>query len=596
MQADIWLTEEIAYSERCPLCSQPLKNGSTTCFSCGFSMKSPTGTSVWIDPAVYGVPLSSSQRQSHQAPQETEWRYARELPQARSHPNPITPIPPRASAQPSNATPGSIVKPHMSQKNATSGIEKQRGAGHKGAPHTAFESSAHVEAPKNSTAWEYETPAFQASSSLPTLSLLISEEPTQPELESRGKVTRRLPRIDEITTVPPLNVDHSIKPSRSLVPVNSQHDVTAFNRPDQTSTNILSSGEVDATSWTAGKASKSPHARLISNRSKRKNPHMAASLNPIDRVRWWLLRPGHIEFVLWLGGTILLVVVTCVLLLVTAFSFEWITPRFISPASTNKSGTSTGSGQQSTVFATPGMVLIRIDKGPILPGQSIDLRGQGFSPLGHIRFLFDGTLQLFDQNGQSTSTQANEQGVFFTSIVLNNNLPWYPGPHFISAQDLTTKRMTKLPIILSPAPIGKGIPSTPVPSYPPNVTPPALTPIPSVTGGQPTPVGQTPVPVTPTPHPVTPTPIPPVGTTPPVTPPVGTTPTVVPTVGTTPGVTTTAGTTVGSGLGNALDHTGDTYLDKQLTRLSPWVWLMIACYCLSMVLLGLAGVLHKRHQ
>ena len=152
--------------------------------------------------------------------------------------------------------------------------------------------------------------------------------------------------------------------------------------------------------------------------------------------------------------------------------------------------------------------------------------------------------------------------------------------------------MATLHIILSPAPIGKGIHSTPVPSYPPNATPPALTPVPSVTGGQPTPVGQPPVPVTPTPHPVTPTPTPTVGTTPTVTPTAATSPT----VGTTPGVTTTAGTTVGSGLGNALDNTGDMYLDKQLTHLSPLVWLMIACYCLSMVSLGLAGVLHKRHQ
>src|SRR6266704_6657256 len=364
MQTDIWLTEEITYSERCPLCSQPLKNGSTTCFSCGFSTKSPTGTSVWIDPAVYGLPLSSSQRQSNQAAKETGWRFARELPQARRHPNPITPIPPRASAQPSNATPGSIVKPYRSQKNATYGIEKQQRADHRSAPHTAYESSTHVETHNNSPVWEYETPAFQASSSLPTLSLLISEEPTQPELESRGKVTRRLPGIDEITTVPPLHVDHSIKSSKALVPVNSQLDVTSFNR----------SGEVDATSWTAGKASKSPHARLISNRSRRKNPHMAVSLNPIDRLRWWLLRPGHIEFVLWLVGTILLVAVTCVLLLVTAFSFEWITPRFINPALRNASGTSTEPEQQATVIATPEMVLVRTDTGPVLPGQLIGLR------------------------------------------------------------------------------------------------------------------------------------------------------------------------------------------------------------------------------
>ena len=529
MQTDIWLTEEITYSERCPLCSQPLKNGSTTCFSCGFSTKSPTGTSVWIDPAVYGLPLSSSQRQSHQASKETGWRFARELPQARRHPNPITPIPPRASAQPSNATPGSIVKPYRSQKNATYGIEKQQRADHRGAPHTAYESSAHVETHNNSPVWEYETPAFQASSSLPTLSLLISEEPTQPELESRGKVTRRLHRIDEITTIPPLNVDHSITSSRALVPVNSHHDVT--------------SEEVDAPSWTAGKASRSSHARLISSRSKRKNPYMAVSLNPFDRLRWWLLRPGHIEFVLWLVGTILLVAVTCILLLVTAFSFEWITPRFINPALTNASGTSTEPEQQATVIATPEMVLIRTDTGPVLPGQLIGLHGQGFSPHGHITFLFDGTEQLFDQNGNSDSTQANAQGVFSTTVVLNSNLPWHPGTHFINARDITTKRMAKLTIILAPNPIGKGVPSTPVPSYPPIVTPPGPSPVPTV----------------------------------------GTTPT--------PSVTTTAGTTVGSGLGNALDHTEDSYLGKQLTHPSPWVWLMIDCYCLSMVVLGLAASL-----
>ena len=65
-----------------------------------------------------------------------------------------------------------------------------------------------------------------------------------------------------------------------------------------------------------------------------------------------------------------------------------------------------------------------------------------------------------------------------------------------------------------------------------------------------------------------------------------------PIVGTTPRVTTA---NVNSGLGIALDNTGGTYLGKQLVHLSPLVWLMIACYCLSMILLGLAGVLHKRH-
>src|SRR5438876_8789647 len=104
MQTDIWLTEEITYPERCPLCSEPLKNGSTTCFSCGFS-NPPTGTSVWIDPAVYRYPLSSSRRQSPQTIQQTRGRYLRSSSQPRRQPNPITPIPPRASAQPANAAP-----------------------------------------------------------------------------------------------------------------------------------------------------------------------------------------------------------------------------------------------------------------------------------------------------------------------------------------------------------------------------------------------------------------------------------------------------------------------------------------------------------
>jgi hypothetical protein len=585
MQTDIWLTDEIDYSERCPLCSQPLKNGSTTCFSCGFSTKAPTGTSVWIDPAVYGLPHTSSQKQPRQVPQETKWRYARQLPQTRRHPNPNTPIPPRASAQSSNATPGSIVKQNKSQKNTTSGLEKQRKADHRDAPHSIFESSAEFEAPEKFTVWEYETSAYQASSSLPALSLMISEEPTQPELEVRGKVTCRLPRVDEIATIPPQNVNHSIATSRSLVPVISQREVTPVPRADQNSITIQLSQEVDASSWTAGNASRSSHAQLISSRSRRKNSHMVVKLNPIDRVRWWLLRPGHIEFILWLGGTVLLVAVTCVLLLVTAFSFEWVTPGFINTASTTTSGTSTGSGQQSTVVTTPELVLIRIDKGPILPGQSIGLHGQGFSPLGHIRFLFDGTQRLFDQNGQDASTQANAQGVFVTSVVLDTNLPWHPGSHFINAQDITTKRMATLHIILSPAPIGKGITSTPVPSYPPNATPPALTPIPSVTSGQPTPVGQTPVPVTPTPPPVTPPATPTSTNTP--------TPTSTSTIAPTPTGTAMLSSSV---LGNALDNPGDTSLGRQLPHLNPWVWLMIACYCLSMILLGLAGVLHKRHQ
>jgi hypothetical protein len=476
------------------------------------------------------------------------------------------------------------------KKKAVFGKGKQRREVHEGALYPPGDISTLADAQKDAVVWDYESPNFQASSSLPALSLLISETPTQPELESRGKATRRLPRVDEITTVPPLNEAHPIESSRALVPMASQFGVTTSEGSNETTINVPSSNESNASSWTSGEASQSSYAQLISSRSKRNKSRGAISLNLVDRVRWWLLKPRRIEFVLWLGGTILLVGVTCVLLLVTAFSFAWLTPGFTGTSSTNMAGTATESQQQATVITSRRMILTRTDTGPLLPGQPIHLHGQGFSPHGHIRFLFDGTQPLIDQDGKSDSTQANAQGVFDTTLRLNDNLPWQPGAHFIDAQDLVTKHIAKLPIFLDQGPIGTGVKSTPVPSYPPVVTP---TPIPSGSGGQPTPVpvGQTPVPVTPTPG-VTPTATPTATPTPAPT----VTPTQIPTATATAAVTSTAGqtVTVGSGLGNALDHTGDLALSKQLTHLNPWVWLMMACYSLSMVLLGLAGVLHKR--
>ncbi len=591
MQTDIWLTGEVARFKTCPLCSQPFKQGSTTCFSCGFSTSSPTSTSVWIDPAVYR--LSSAHSQHHQIFQGKKGKPSRYKPQAHYHPNPITPIPPRASAQSSNAANGSNVDSQKKPNNTTSNLNKPRGVVYKEPPVRITKTPAHSAAPMNPTVWEYVLSTLESSASASATQICITEEPTQPEIKVQSKETRHLTYIDEITTIPPSTKYHSEESSRSLVPLSSQFDVTTSHRSDPIGMQHVPPSEVDAVSWTAGDAAQSTHARLISSRGKRKSHHMVVSLNPFDRLRWWLLRPGHIEFILWLGGTVLLVAVTCILLFVTAFSFEWITPGFNNQVSSNQSGSTLGQGSKSTGSAESGIVLIRLDKGLILPGQTIELRGEGFSHGAHIRFLFDHTQQLFDQNGQSNSTQANAQGVFTASVVLGSNLPWHPGPHIINAQDLITMTMATLHIVLSPSPIGKGVSSTPMPSYPPNTTPTALTPIPTVVGSQPTAVGQTPVPVTPTPKPVTPTP----GTTPVITPTPATSPTVVPSVGTTPGVTTTTGTTGGSGLWNALDNAGgNMYFSKQLTHINPWVWLMIACYGLSMILLGLAGVLHKRHQ
>jgi len=43
-------------------------------------------------------------------------------------------------------------------------------------------------------------------------------------------------------------------------------------------------------------------------------------LNPLENIRWWLLYPGRLEFLLWAGGTLLLLTITILLALVTVMS------------------------------------------------------------------------------------------------------------------------------------------------------------------------------------------------------------------------------------------------------------------------------------
>ena len=510
MQTDTWLTEEAPYPEQCPLCSRPLKNGSTTCYSCGFTTNPPAGSSVWIDPAVYEYPLLSPEGEPSQDEQQIEERYLGILPQPKRRRNPLTSIPARASAQPTNATPGSAVMPHgvaKGQKNSTAGKAKQW----QDTIQPGAESSAPVYT--QSPVWQYESPNFQAESSLSALSLMVSETPTQPEVEAGARTTRRLPRIDEIDTVPP-------QPSRTLVPVTSQTSVTTLSGPGRTSIDSWQAKGSDPVSWTAGAASQSSYAQLISTRGNRKKVRHRIPLNPLDRMRWWLLRPGRIEFVLWLGGTILLVSVTCALLLVTAFSFGWLTPRSVGITSSNISGTSTKTQQVATMVPTT--------------------RPTGSQKIKH-----------------------------------------------------------------SSSPVSKGTQNTPVSTTPSSSGGVMPTVTPGNTGPQPTAVAQTPVPSTPAPG-KTPTVTPAPGKTPTVTPTPGTTPTVTPTasgsppvtgspsIGGTPGATPhVAG---GSTLGNDLMQSGIPPVNTRLTSINPLVWLVVACYTLSMMLLGLAGVLHKRHR
>ena len=47
--------------------------------------------------------------------------------------------------------------------------------------------------------------------------------------------------------------------------------------------------EAEAASWTAGNGTNSSYARLIANAASRKKKRHTSTLNPLDRLRWWLL-------------------------------------------------------------------------------------------------------------------------------------------------------------------------------------------------------------------------------------------------------------------------------------------------------------------
>ncbi|MEO6891922.1 MAG: hypothetical protein ABI456_20125 [Ktedonobacteraceae bacterium] len=571
MQIDTWLTEP-SHPEQCPLCSKPLKKGVSACYFCGFSVPATSqGAIPARDVVVDTLPVESGAPQPPSKPKR--------------QPKPVMPIPPRASAHPvtvrqryphyfSTAEEGnggplstSASREHLPAQGAARG--QQRGGTAEQVPHASV-----------APIWQHESSHYEAASSLSSLSLVVSELPTRPGSPASPRATRRLPHVDEIDTVPPdRTMDAPAFPPRALVPTTPKAVVP------------------DPASWTAGGAVTSSHAqRLIERTNSRRR--RAWSLNPFERLRWWLLAPGRLEFTLWIGGTILLISVTCMLLLATALSFGWFSHGVLAgtlPPSGNRYHGSADTGPAATLTSTPGLTLVFTDKGPLHPGQIIHLRGSGFGAHDAVTFTYDNQEPFSDPNGHSIVVQVDEQGKFMAALQLQP--AWTPGQHIIVARASQTHHLAVVTIDLSATIPAKG--STPGTNHGPIVTPGSGNGPGS--NGAPTPVGRTPVPTPPVHHTPTPTPVPPTPTQAPPTP-TQAPPTPTPTpVGTnSPGSTSTPSVSTGSGISDALvggDIQGGSALSALLenTLLSggPGLWVLILGYGLAMLLLGSAGVIHK---
>ncbi len=579
--------------------------------------------SVWIDPVVQqNISASSLVKERH------------------SIPNPQTPIPARASRPVK-------VRPRYPRSHAIS----------------QESDITRIPTLPQPTMWQYELPDYEAESSLSSLSLAFPEAAIERAIDELDTTPPR--SIDELDTVPPKQSTPTVqkspatierrnpkgrsfsfpfgqspKPQRqkslklsdpyalsevATVPPGAATvavpRVPVKNEVRGLSTRVRPSAVVESTSsklmeetasWTTGQGKNSLLAKRIASRvNDRKGQRKSSlSLNPFDRVRWWLLYPGRIEFLLWLSGTIVLVGVTCLLLFATLLSTGWMNAGLSSIAvgggvaqtastpgntggATGKSSCKTGditSPQcHPTTVVSSGLQLTHVDNSMLFSDSPIYLYGQGFSANNTVTFTYDAPQFLC----RPSLTHTDAHGAFFVSLMLGVGVS--AGQHTIIAFDTASKRSIQVAVTVLPPPIGKGVRPTPT-SPPPGVTPTATIGVGG--GGFPTPVGQTPVPLTPTVG-VTPTVVPtqaPTAT-------VGVTPTVVPTqaptatVGVTPTVAPTKTppakhTISASLLKNALY---DENIDGHIT-VSTWFWVAIIGYILSMTMLGVAGWLYRRNR
>src|SRR5579875_244789 len=347
-----------------------------------------------------------------------------------------------------------------------------------------------------------------------------------------------------------------------------------------------SAGSAPLHSWTAGEGANSYYAKYIAGWGKFRTPRHRPALSAAERLRWWLLYPGRIEFLFWFGGTLLLMGITCVFLFVSLVSIGWIEmPHFNDNVGGYTEQSSCSVEQTCHPSVNPHLQLL--SKSPLISGQAISLRGQGFSPNGRVTLTHDHGLPCVPP-----TVQADARGSF-TVTLQAAGVSWGTGTHHIQAYDMRSKRQVDLSLLIVTSSQKVTTVVATVPSLP---SPPlsSATPVPTSpstsSGLAPTPTSVKATPtmgITPTPESLTPTP-----TVPAKTPtPKSLTPT--PTAGAKP----TAGSTTASSA-----NPGSTPLSSQGDSLSlttapaPLLILVICGYAAALFLLALAGFLHYRDR
>jgi hypothetical protein len=140
--------------------------------------------------------------------------------------------------------------------------------------------------PQPRAIWQYETLHYVAESSLATLSLALTDTDAKSTTLAEAPV---------LTSATAHRRSGALRRDHSIIERLHQHDVA----------------DVDTV------------PPLVSHAFGVGTKH-AFSFHPIDHLRWWLLQPGRLEFLMWLAGTIFLIGVSILLCLLLLSSLGYL--------------------------------------------------------------------------------------------------------------------------------------------------------------------------------------------------------------------------------------------------------------------------------
>lgn len=291
----------------------------------------PARTSVWIDP-VEQHNVSASYVKRERVGQKRRKEGVSDsvnpmMPISPITPIPSTPIPPR-----SNSLPSKVEKPSRSLLHPESTVSRAKNASL--SPHRAI---ANLDTVPPITSVERIEQAIDEIDTILPVSPSIDEIDTIPVIKRQlGCVhTGRHPAIslkknevdiDEIDTLIPAaprvqspTHPRQVQTVQKTPAVQTEGGIATINKMPPVVQMSPVSREV---SWTVGAGAKSELAQRIASRARDKQGKSLGELivTPLSELRWWLLYPGRMEFMLWISGALILLCVTCVLLFATLAS------------------------------------------------------------------------------------------------------------------------------------------------------------------------------------------------------------------------------------------------------------------------------------